>query len=238
VLGVNFQKFNPKNGSSRSKSLMGGYSEKWKHWTLALNLNYLWERYSVNNDPYHNSQLLYPNLNITYLKTDNIVRPSYGRYFNFMLQGASNQVISSTRFLQAEMKGKLFMSPFSFAHVIMRGDVGYTVVHDLNDLPLSMRFITGGMTSVRGFPDSSIGPGKYLGVASIEYRNHIAYDFSGAVFYDVGNATNHIGDPWNRGAGVGLIYESMLGPIKLYVARALSKRGNPRSIEFSIGPEF
>lgn len=238
VLGVNFQKFNPKNGSSRSKSLMGGYSEKWQHWTWALNLNYLWERYSVDNDPYHNSQFLYPNLNLTYLKTDNIVRPTYGHYVNFMLQGASNQVISSTRFLQAETKGKLFISPFSFAHVIVRGDVGYTVVHDLNDLPLSMRFITGGMTSVRGFPDSSIGPGKYLGVASIEYRNHIAYDFSGAVFYDVGNATNHIGDPWNRGAGVGLVYESMLGPVKLYVAKALSKRGNPRQIEFSIGPEF
>lgn len=238
VLGVNFQKFKPKNGSSHSKSIYGGYSEKWKHWTWSLNLNYLWERYSVNNKPYQNSQLLYPNLNLSYLKTDNIVRPSYGRSFNFMLQGASNQVISSTRFLQAETKGKLFMSPFSFAHVIVRGDIGYTLVHELTDLPLSMRFITGGMTSVRGFPDSSIGPGKYLGVASIEYRNHIAYDFSGAVFYDVGNATNHIGDPLNRGAGVGLIYESMLGPIKLYVAEAVSKRGHPHAVEFSIGPEF
>ena len=134
--------------------------------------------------------------------------------------------------------GKLFMTPFDFAHIIMRGDFGYTVVRDLNDLPLSMRFFAGGMNSVRGYPEVWIGPGKYLGVASIEYRNHIAYDISGAIFYDVGTATNHFGSGLYRGAGVGLVYESPLGPIKLYIARAMNKRGHPRSVEFSMGPEF
>lgn len=154
------------------------------------------------------------------------------------MQGASSNILSSTSFLQGELKGKLFMTPFSFAHLILRGDLGYTVVNDLNDLPLSMRFFAGGMTTIRGYSDSSIGPGKYLGVASIEYRNHLAYDFSGAVFYDMGTATNHFGTPLSRGAGVGLIYESIVGPIKLYAARALSKKGHPYQIEFSLGPEF
>jgi len=147
--------------------------------------------------------------------------------------------------LQGEVQGKLFMTPFSFAHIILRGDLGYTVVNDLNDLPLSMRFFAGGMTTIRGFPDSSIGPGKYLGVASVEYRNHIAYDISGAVFYDIGTATNHFGGSsngdgpqLNRGAGVGLVYESVVGPIKVYAARALSKEGHPYQIEISMGPEF
>ena len=172
------------------------------------------------------------------MKKDNVVQPTYGRSFNLTLQGASNSLLSSTSFLQAEMKGKLFLTPFSFGHLVLRGDVGYTVVNDLHDLPLSMRFFAGGMTTVRGYPESSIGPGKYLGVASIEYRQHIAYDISGAAFYDIGTATNHIGTPLNQGAGVGLVYESPVGPVKIYVAQALNKNGHPYSVEFSMGPEF
>jgi translocation and assembly module TamA len=238
ILGLNYQKFVPKSGSSQSKLLTFGYSKKMRHWQLSSNINYLWERYTVNSTPSRISQLLYPSLNIAYLKTDNVVQPTYGHSFNFMLQGASSSMLSTTSFLQGELKVKWFTSPFSFAHLILRGDVGYTVVNDLTDLPLSMRFFAGGTTSIRGFPDSSIGPGKYLGIASIEYRNHIAYDISGAVFYDVGTATNHYGTQLNRGVGVGLVYESIVGPIKLYVARAVSKRGQPYQIEFSMGPEF
>ena len=238
IMGANYQKFVPKNGSSNSRTLAFGYSRKMHHWSFVANINYLWERYRVLTEPTQNSQLLYPNLNLTYLKTDNIVQPTYGRSLNLVLQGGSSDLVSTTSFMQGEIKGKLFMTPVSFAHIILRGDVGYTVVHDLIDLPLSMRFFAGGMTSIRGFPDSSIGPGKYLGVASIEYRNHIAYDISGAIFYDVGTATNHFDEPLSRGAGVGLVYESVVGPIKVYAARALSKKGHPYQIEFSMGPEF
>lgn len=237
-IGANFQKFSPKNGYSRSKTVTFGYTQKWRRWQLGLNINYLWERYKVNSQPYHNSQLLYPSLNLSYVKTDNIVQPTIGRSLNFTLEGGSSNAFSSSSFIQGELKGKLFVTPFSFGHFILRGNLGYTVVKDLNDLPLSMRFFAGGMNSIRGFEDSGIGPGKYLGVGSIEYRNHIAYDVSGAVFYDMGTATNHIGTPLNRGVGVGLVYESVVGPIKLYVAEAISKTGHPRSVVFSMGPEF
>lgn len=237
-IGANYQQFSPKNGYSRSKTLTFGYTQKWRRWQMGLNINYLWERYKVNTQPYHNSQLLYPSLNLSYVRTDNIVQPTFGRSLNFTLEGASSNALSSSSFIQGELKGKLFVTPFSFGHFILRGNLGYTVVNDLNDLPLSMRFFTGGMNSIRGYEDSGIGPGKYLGVGSIEYRNHIAYDISGAVFYDVGTATNHIGTPLNTGVGVGLVYESVVGPIKLYFAEAISKPGHPRSVVFSMGPEF
>ncbi len=237
-IGANFQKFSPKNGYSRSKTVTFGYTQKWRRWQLGVSMNYLWERYKVNSLPYHNSQLLYPSLNLSYVKTDNVVQPIYGRSLNVTLEGASTNAFSSSSFVQGEVKGKWFTTPFSFAHVILSGDVGYTVVNDLNALPLSMRFFAGGMSSIRGFGESAIGPGKYLGVGSIEYRNHIAYDVSGAVFYDIGTATNHIGTPLDRGVGVGLVYESVVGPIKLYIAEAVSKTGHPRSLVFSMGPEF
>src|SRR3990167_1387230 len=79
IIGANYQKFIPKNGFSLSKSVAFGYSEKMHHWQVATNMNYLWERYRIKSEPRHNSQLLYPNLNLSYLKTDSIVQPTYGR---------------------------------------------------------------------------------------------------------------------------------------------------------------
>lgn len=240
LIGANYQTFKPKTGQSNSRSIMGGYQFKSEHWERLINLNYMLERYSLNtnNIPATNSGTLYPSLNINYVNADNPISPEFGKSFNFNLQGASENILSSSSFLQSEIKGKYFTTPFSFAHLILRGDIGYTVVHDLNDMPLSLRYFAGGITSIRGFPDSSIGPGKYLEIASAEYRNHIIGNLDAAIFYDIGNATNHIGDPLNRGAGVGAVYESMVGPIKLYAARALSKPGHPYQLEFSLGPEF
>lgn len=240
LIGANYQAFKPKTGQSNSRSIMGGYQYKSERWERLINLNYLLERYSLNtnNLPATNSETLYPSLNINYVKADNPISPEFGKSLNLNLQGASENILSSNSFLQGEIKGKYFTTPFSFAHLILRGDIGYTVVHDLNDMPFSLRYFAGGINSIRGFPDSSIGPGKYLGIASAEYRNHIVGDLDAAVFYDIGNATNHIGDPFNRGAGVGAVYESMVGPVKIYFARAISKKGHPYQIEFSLGPEF
>ena len=57
-----------------------------------------------------------------------------------------------------------------------------------------------------------------------------------AAFIDVGNAFNE----WHeenlkKGAGVGLRWYSIAGPISLDVAQALSYDGHPWSINFSIG---
>lgn len=239
-IGANFSEFQPKTGTSRSKTLNGGYTRKMGRWTLDASLSLLFERFIVDNTPPpRNAQELYATLGLGYLKADNIVKPHWARSLNMTVKGASREILSGSNFVQGEIKGKLFMTPLSFMHIILSGDFGYTLVENYNDFPMSLRFFAGGMNSIRGFQESSIGPGKYLGTASIEYRNHIAWDISGAVFYDIGTATNHYGDPpLSRGVGVGLIYESIVGPIKLYAAKAISKRGQPRSIEFSIGPEF
>lgn len=236
--GLNIQKFNPKNGASNSKSVTVGYLTKFKEVQASLNLNYLVERYSVIDTPTQNSRLLYPALNLSYSKADDVLNPKFGKALSFNLQGATETLFSATSFLQGDLKAKYLFSPTQYNSVLLRGELGYTVVHDLQQLPLSMRFFAGGQNSIRGFPDSSIGPGRYLQTASIEYRNKIVGNWNAALFYDVGNASDHFGTDWNRGVGVGVIYNSVLGPVKLYVARAESKPSKPKSIEFSIGPEF
>src|SRR3990167_963748 len=241
LIGTNYKTFKPKSGRSESITLTGGYDKKINKTQLNLNLNFSSEKYTIfaiPNSPIQHAHLLYPNFRISYINTNNLMMPKNGIGVNFNLQGAAQPLLSSTSFIQPQIKAKYIASPFNFAQIILKGDVGYTVVSDLYHYPLSMRFFAGGINSIRGFADSSIGPGRYLTVASIEYRNKIVNPWQAALFYDVGTASNQFGTPLNRGAGIGIIYQSIIGPIKLYGAQALSKATHPFSLEFMIGPEF
>ena len=238
IIGTNYQKFSPKNGTSISRSMSVGFSKKWHKIRTSTNLNYLIDKYSVNRNPTLIKNLLYPSFNINYVNTDNLIKPTWGKSLDVTLQGASRRIFSSTDFLQADIKGKYVFTPASFARVIVRGELGYTLVNDINDLPLTMRFFAGGINSIRGYADSSIGPGKYLGVGSLEYQNHIRGPWSGAVFYDFGYASNQWNAPLKKSTGVGIVYQSMVGPIKLYATHPLNKGNKSLGVEFSIGPEF
>jgi translocation and assembly module TamA len=238
AISADAQKFTPKNGQSFSEKFSGSYIKTIHEWQHTLSLNYLIERFRVENDPSEVSRILYPSYALSRIKMDNLINPTNGTSFNFSLQGASENVVSSTSFIQSEIKGKYIFSPTDLSRVIVRGDLGYTVVNDLSRLPLTLNFFAGGLGSVRGYPISSIGPGRYLETASAEFQHRIYGDFSGAVFYDVGTATNHFNNPLFRGEGVGAIYNSVIGPVTVYVGRAMSKRGKPLNVQLSIGPDF
>jgi len=238
LLGINYQRFLPKNGSSSSGTLSGGYVIKSKHTQTSVDINYLIEHYKVKDQNPEHTKLLYPNLNFTYSKSDDLINPTLGKSINITLRGGSQALFSSTTFLQTEMKAKYFFTPVDFSHIILRTDFGYTVTKNLYKLPLSMRFFAGGMNSIRGYSDDDIGPGRYLYTGGVEYQNRIKDNWWGAIFYDAGTATNNFGDKLFYGKGVGLIYTSFVGPIKLYLGQGMHKNKKHYSVEFSIGPEF
>lgn len=238
TIGLNIQRFLPKHGESLSESISAAYLKQTGLWHHTLSLNALNDLYKQDKERLRNSHLIYPSYNISRISADNIINPRFGSSFNFTIQSSSANLLSTTSFFQAELKGKYIFSPTTNSRAILRTDLGYTVVNDLNQLPLTLNFFAGGLNSIRGFPYDSIGPGRYLRVGSVELQHKIMGDFSGAVFYDFGNAGDHFNDALNRGDGFGLIYTSVIGPIKLYVGRAESKKGKPMSVEFSIGPEF
>lgn len=238
VLGANIQKFSPKNGNSFSQTLSASYVKGFQDWQTTTSLSYLMERFSIHPQPTRSSNLLIPNFSIAHLKADDLLYPRFGRSLNFTLQGAAEKVLSTTSFIQSEIKGKYIFSPTLDSRVILRGDLGYTVVDDLHKLPLTLQFVAGGLNTVRGFPLDTLGPGRYLRVASIEYQHKIIGNWNGAIFYDIGNASNNFTGPLNRGDGIGIIYKSLLGPAKFYVGRAETKPGKPFNFEFSIGSDF
>ncbi|MDR3476891.1 MAG: BamA/TamA family outer membrane protein [Gammaproteobacteria bacterium] len=239
TLGANVQKFSPKNGYSNSKTLSFGYATKIQGWKTNSTLSYLHENYFIDGqNSSHNSRLLIPSLSLSRVKADDKISPRFGHKINFVLRGATTKIISNTSFVQSEIKGKYLFSPTANSTVVLGGNFGYTTVRNIRSLPLSLQFFAGGM-SLRGFPYTYFGPGRYLKTGSVELRHRIVDKLSGAVFYDIGTADDHINAAMGHGTGLGLIYDSAIGPIRVYSGFGYLKN-KPRhfDFEFSIGPEL
>ncbi len=238
TIGANLQEFIPRNGRSFSENLSSSYVKTIDEWQHTLSLTYLRERFTSNNNPWLTSNLLYPSLSISRIKSDDLLNPRNGSAINFNLQGANQHLLSQIDFVQTELKGKLVISPTEPSRLIFRGDLGYTVVKDLQKLPMTLQFFAGGPNSVRGYRYDSMGPGRYLKVGSAEYQHKIYGNWSGALFYDAGIASDHFNASSQHSRGVGVVYNSFIGPIKLYLSRADSSPGRPFRIDFNIGPDF
>jgi translocation and assembly module TamA len=96
-----------------------------------------------------------------------------------------------------------------------------------NGIPASLLFRAGGSNSVRGYSyegvgnnvDGSVLPTKYLITASSEYQHWFTHDWGGAVFFDIGTAT----DTWHEkvfypGVGFGARWRSPVGPVNIDLA--------------------
>lgn len=138
---------------------------------------------------------------------------------------------------------------------LLRAEVGYSDA-DVNDLildiggePLSLsvtalpdiyRFKTGGSASVRGYSfeslsNNDIGSNNII-AGGVEAEFRVFNNWSIAAFADIGNAFND----WDavnlqKGAGIGVRWYSIVGPIRLDVAQALDVEGRPWRVHFTMG---
>ncbi len=107
--------------------------------------------------------------------------------------------------------------------VILRGELGAVVTKGGNAaIPASLLFRAGGTDSVRGYAYQSIGnesngtvyPTRYLATGGAEYQHWLTEKWGGAVFYDVGTATDRwSGKKFFHAVGVGARYRSPIGAI-------------------------
>ena len=241
---------NISQGSSQVQQVGSGYSHTHDGWQRNLNLSYQIERYSFDQDPYQTSHLLLPSLTFQKTVSDNPLFPTRGNSFNFMLQGAKEGVVSDTDLIQSRLQEKWLFPVTEQSQILLRTDLGYTSIHDQNLLPLSLSFFAGGAQSVRGYGYNELGPGRYLIVTSFEYRHKIVGDWYGQSFMDLGNAFNNLPDggegglqsklgaiynSLQRGVGVGVGWNSPVGPMQLSIAKAVNATGQPNRIQFNMG---
>jgi len=232
----------PRNGQATVEKIGASYITKSGHWQQTFNLSYVLERFRLQKHlAFQNAQMLMPNYTLNWQDVRNVIRVKNGSRITFILSGASKDALSTVSFLQTEVRFKTIHTFFENNRLILRIDLGYTAVRDFNKLPLSEQFYTGGPNSVRGYPSEHIGPGRYLTVGSLEYQRRVYGNFYGAIFYDAGSAFNDSSDyrkMLRRSAGPGIVWLSPVGDISVYVAKALTSKGQPYRFEFSLGAEL
>ena len=113
-----------------------------------------------------------------------------------------------------------------------KGAIGYIALW-LMGVPASLLFRAGGTESVRGYDFQSIGnvqggtvyPTRFLASAGVEYQRWVTASWGGAVFYDVGTATDSWGEKQLfQGVGVGARWRSPVGPVNVDLAYGIRNK--------------
>lgn len=231
---------------SRIEGLTASMTALQAAWQRVLSLNFERERYTLGGLD-GSAQLLYPAVSWTRVRADDRIRPEKGNRLHLELRGAADAVASDTDFAQVRAGVKWVRRFWTDNRVLVRADLGATEATEFDRLPASQRFYAGGDNSVRGFGYEQLGPrdasglvvgGRHLAVGSVELEREIAANWSVAMFYDAGNAFNSIDEPMARGAGVGLRWNSPVGPVRLDFAWAVSTPGNDFRLHLVVGPDL
>jgi translocation and assembly module TamA len=213
---------------------------------LSGGLEYRDEVYDIGSTS-GDSNLLVPSLSAGAVFADDILHTQNGLQASVSFLGALDGPISDASFLQATVNGKAIISPIEDWRVIGRGSLGTTLVDNIDSLPPSLRFYTGGDKSIRGYKYKSIGTedssgevigGRYLVVGSVELERVFTESWSLATFWDAGTATDDLSLDFSQGAGAGVRFRLPFGQIRLDVASAITEDGNPLRIHLTVGGDL
>jgi translocation and assembly module TamA len=241
--------------TSRSLDLLAGpsYTYPVGRWRNSIALDYQRELFTVGDD-HGTSNLVIPQDSLTRVYTDDRLYPSHGEKYDLIVRGGARALASDTNFGQVQADAK-FVQTLGAARrfrLISRALVGATVTDDFHALPPTERFFAGGDQSVRGYAYQGIGAldhnGNVLGgpdsvVASVELQYRLSQyrllqKFGVATFFDAGNAGYSFGGNLKEGTGAGIFWISPIGPVRVYLATALSIPGHPLRLHLTIGPDL
>lgn len=207
---------------------------------------------ALPSEPKAKSHFLLSRIGLAWSTIKKITLLQEGTRIIFNVQGGLKSLLSSTNFLQGEVQLKWMIPITDLSRLIIRNDVGATATSNFNVVPWTLRYFTGGDHTVRGFGYNSISPteldpntqeyirvgGRYLMVGSLELERRIYKNIGAAVFVDTGNAMNTWRSRFSTGAGVGLRYETPLGPLRLDIARPMMKGKQKPRIHLTFGMDL
>ena len=219
-----------------------------EEWLQNIFSNFQRENSALNTvtvNSHESSNLTISGINWTRTAADDPIFPTRGWRVFTQLSGASNAFLSDLSFLQLYASGKL-VHTVGPGRALLRVEAGTTLVDGVSELPVSIRYFTGGDQSVRGYQFGSLGAlndlgevigGKHLLTASVEYDFSVRPSWKLAVFMDAGNSFADFNTvTLNKSAGLGLRWLSPIGPIRADIAKGLDG-GNFR-LHITMGPDL
>nr|WP_246831152.1 autotransporter assembly complex family protein [Pandoraea sp. SD6-2] len=157
---------------------------------------------------------------------DDLIFPRKGNIINTQIGLAAKPLLTDQSFARLYGRIRQYFPVGQRDLVIARLELGAVLTNgNTNRIPSPLLFFAGGTSSIRGYTYQSIGrqqngttfPTKYLGTASLEYQRWVTRDWGGAVFWDVGTATDDYRHPTPlyHGVGFGVRWRSPVGPVNL-----------------------
>lgn len=243
--------------TTHTQSVGPSITSVWSNWQYVLFANAT----KTTDDTVAGStteRMLVPGIDIASVPKGYLGEPIFQHPFFAELRGSNAAIGSDSNFLQLHMTGEHVFQLADKWHLLLRDEVGATLVNHFDQLPAIMRFFAGGDNSVRGFAYDELSPvdklcvkvpvgsptagtcyevrdgGKDLITGTFEVIRDIPHNFGIATFFDYGNAFDHFGDGIEYAAGVGFRVRLPVVTLGIDIAEPLSRSGGPRlHINFS-----
>ena len=178
-------------------------------------------------------------MNVKYLSNNiqNPLNPIGGQYLSFISTLSGTVLGGEVHYVKFEGEYRKYLRIQNNSIFAFRIVLGY--IKNLktdNDLPFAYKFQLGGQTSLRGWASADkfeISSGANISdMINLEYRFPIKNKFGGELFIDVGRLYETIYDftttslIWDY--GIGIIYQTGLGPIRIDVGFPYGELANPQ----------
>jgi translocation and assembly module TamA len=218
-------------------------------WREIVSLAFEHESFTVA-DQDGSSMLLIPGLTLNRTWSAGGSNPRRGVKLRAGVSGAFDGPLSNATFATLDGEARFIRPLTQRSRILLRLEGGKTFTSDITELPPSHRFVTGGDGTIRGFAFQSLGPrnadsalvgGSSMFVGSLEADMIVWRTMGIAAFFDFGNAYGEAAIQSagiEHGTGLGLRWQSPIGPLRLDFAFATSQPGTPFRIHFSIGPDL
>lgn len=248
-LSASIEQLNEPGFSSNQASLSSGLTHRFSdELTGTFGLGY---RYIDTEDAFgeREFQLLTATLGASYDTRNNTLNPTDGFYISatgvpFLGLDDSESGVQLT----SDARAYLGFGEDDRFVLAGRAQVGSVWGPDLEGTVPDYLFYSGGGGTVRGQPYQSLGVtanngeftgGQSFGAVSAELRTKVRGNIGLVGFYDAGMVTEDSGfagdSDWHAGAGVGLRYDTGIGPIRVDVATPVTGDDAGQAYELYIG---
>ena len=242
-LGGSLSTLNYNSGDSNALLLSIAQQHVVNNFQRALSVNELLERYNYTDQKTLQKSLLYPKAVFTWSKTsDQLFSPSG---YNITINGlaASKAVLSEVNLAQGSIDIKAAMTFDAIrTRLYLHGIQGITEIKNVDEIPLSLAQLLGGAANLKGYSYNSLGPGKILTFGGVELQKETVKKWYVVGFVDAGNVYKPSLTKFKYDIGIGLMWVSPIGPIKVGVAQAVDSRfdfiGRAPKLIINMGPDL
>ncbi len=216
-------------------------------WNESVFIRWERERYTIAGED-DVTNLVLPGISYSRTRSKGFPFLTWGQSSSFQFLYGNRELLSTIDFYKAVVNFKYLRAVTDRNTFIFALKYGAITTNDFDRVPASQRFFAGGDRSIRGYDFRSVSPrnlegelkgGRYLEAGTLEYNYRFADRWSFAVFADIGRAFNNFSTSQKIGAGIGVRWQSPVGPFRLDLARPVNDDENDKIlVHISLGPDL